>query len=172
MGGASLLPGANGAPASPFHGLATRRFGEDRCCRFRRATRPEVSFGCGFLRAVLFGGGGGVFEFFRLFRCKQCRYSFTRSPGLTTGRSQKPLLGSDRRHASLAFEPGWVKMGPNRLGSTKGGFGRKMEQHGQYCIYEHDMDMLGYGHGSGSGHFLFQSRTINHVSRFWPFSLG
>ncbi|CAK9000666.1 unnamed protein product [Durusdinium trenchii] len=29
MGGASLLPGANGAPASPFHGLATRRFGED-----------------------------------------------------------------------------------------------------------------------------------------------
>ncbi|CAJ1354278.1 unnamed protein product [Effrenium voratum] len=29
LAGPSLLPGANGAPASPFHGLATRRFGED-----------------------------------------------------------------------------------------------------------------------------------------------
>eukprot|EP00435_Cladocopium_sp_Y103_P053376 s2085_g17.t1 len=29
LGGASLLPGANGVPASPFHGMATRRFGED-----------------------------------------------------------------------------------------------------------------------------------------------
>lgn len=29
LAGASLLSGANGAPASPFHGLATRRFGED-----------------------------------------------------------------------------------------------------------------------------------------------
>lgn len=38
----SLLPGANKAPASPFHGMATRQFGEARqlFCQLMSVARP------------------------------------------------------------------------------------------------------------------------------------